>query len=170
MACPMRCAAWNMVGAFSSVSSSLVSGFSMPSVRVETTDWLSDRLPEEASAMMRWPGHAEHVQLAEGRDIVEAGIGARVGNHDEAVTHQNPAAIRHDDSHPQRRGRIYSGAGGGRNAVQQGNCARRTVALALQLARGLALHLPGGLIDQHLDRHVSVPPPRRAPRTGAAPR
>ena len=52
----MRCAAWNMVGALSSVSGSLVSGFSMPSVRVETTDWLTDRLPEEASAMMRWPG------------------------------------------------------------------------------------------------------------------
>ena len=27
-----------------------------PSVSVETTDWLSERLPEEASAMMRWPG------------------------------------------------------------------------------------------------------------------
>ena len=27
-----------------------------PSVTVETTDWLIDRLPEEASAMMRCPG------------------------------------------------------------------------------------------------------------------
>ena len=56
MAWPMRCAAWNMVGAFISVSSSPVSGFSMPSVRMLTTDWLIDRLPEEASAMMRSPG------------------------------------------------------------------------------------------------------------------
>ena len=53
---PMRCAAWNMVGEFIKVSSSPVSGFSTPSVRIERTDWLSDRLPEEASAMMRSPG------------------------------------------------------------------------------------------------------------------
>ena len=72
----------------------------MPSVTVETTDWLTERLPEEASAMMRWPGHAEHVQFAEGRDVVEARIGARVRDHHQAVTDQNPATIRHDDSNP----------------------------------------------------------------------
>ena len=52
----MRCAAWNMVGAFSSVSSSPVSGSSMPSVRVDSTDWLIARLPALAIAMMRSPG------------------------------------------------------------------------------------------------------------------
>src|SRR6188474_3445558 len=45
-----------MVGAFISVSSSPVSLFSTPSIMVETTDWLSDKLPEEAIAMMRSPG------------------------------------------------------------------------------------------------------------------
>ncbi len=56
MARPMRCAAWNMVGAFIRVSRWPVSGLSTPSVRIERTVWLSDRLPEEASAMMRSPG------------------------------------------------------------------------------------------------------------------
>ena len=37
---PIRCAALNIVGAFISVSSSLVSGFSTPSLSVEITDWL----------------------------------------------------------------------------------------------------------------------------------
>ena len=56
MARPTRCAAWNMVGAFISVSVSPVSGFSKPSLRMLTTDWLIDRLPAEAIAMMRSPG------------------------------------------------------------------------------------------------------------------
>ena len=37
------------------------------------------------------------VQLAEGGDVVEAGIGARVGDHHQAVAHQNSAAIGHSD-------------------------------------------------------------------------
>ena len=53
---PMRCAAWNMVGAFISVSTSPVCGSSMPSVRVDSTDWLIARLPALAIAMMRSPG------------------------------------------------------------------------------------------------------------------
>ena len=53
---PMRCAAWNMVGAFISVSRSPVSGSSSPSVRVDSTDWLIARLPALAIAMMRSPG------------------------------------------------------------------------------------------------------------------
>ena len=52
----MRCAAWNMVGAFISVSTSPVSGFSIPSVSVDSTDWLIARLPALATAMMRSPG------------------------------------------------------------------------------------------------------------------
>ncbi len=46
----------NMVGAFISVSISPVSVFSKPSISVDRTDWLSDRLPAEASAMRRSPG------------------------------------------------------------------------------------------------------------------
>ncbi len=53
---PMRCAAWNMVGAFSRVSMSPVCGSSSPSVRVDSTDWLIARLPALAIAMMRSPG------------------------------------------------------------------------------------------------------------------
>ncbi len=45
-----------MVGAFISVSSSPVSGFSTPSLKVEITDWLMARLPAVAIAMMRSPG------------------------------------------------------------------------------------------------------------------
>ena len=53
---PMRWAAWNMVGEFISVSISPVSGFCTPSVSVERTDCDSDRLPDDAIAMMRSPG------------------------------------------------------------------------------------------------------------------
>src|SRR5882724_11709280 len=40
-------------------------------------------------------GLGEDVELAEGRDVVEAGIGAGVGDHDEPVPHQDPATIGH---------------------------------------------------------------------------
>src|SRR5437660_313907 len=56
MARPMRWAAWNMVGAFISVSTSPVLGSSIPSVRVDSTDWLIARLPALAIAMVRSPG------------------------------------------------------------------------------------------------------------------
>ena len=52
----MRCAAWNMVGAFISVSISPVAGSRMPSLSMLTTDWLIDRLPDEAIAITRSPG------------------------------------------------------------------------------------------------------------------
>src|SRR5262245_4726307 len=48
-----------MVGAFISVSAWPVSGFSQPSRRMLTTDWLTERLPAEAIAMMRWPGRVK---------------------------------------------------------------------------------------------------------------
>ena len=67
----------------------------MPSISIERTVWLSDRLPEEASAMIRSPGLREDMQLAEGGDVVETGIGARVGDHDQTVAHQDSAAIGH---------------------------------------------------------------------------
>ena len=62
-----------------------------------TTDCASDRLPEDASAKTRWPGSYEHVQLAEGRDVVETGIGPRVGDHHETVANQDAAAIGHGE-------------------------------------------------------------------------
>src|SRR5262249_44174097 len=52
-----------MVGAFISVSVSPVSGFSQPSRRMLTTDWLTERLPAEAIAMMRWPGRGKMLSL-----------------------------------------------------------------------------------------------------------
>ena len=63
MALPTRWAALNMLGAFISVSISPVSGFSMPSSSVVRTVWLSDRLPAEASAMMRSPGSVKTCSL-----------------------------------------------------------------------------------------------------------
>src|SRR5688572_15643098 len=38
------------------------------------------------------------MKLAEGRDVVEAGIGAGIRDHDETVPHQNSAAIGHSRS------------------------------------------------------------------------
>ena len=43
-------------------------------------------------------GLGEDVQLAEGRDIVEAGIGAGVGDHHQTVPHQDSATIGHFQS------------------------------------------------------------------------
>ena len=43
-------------------------------------------------------GLGEDMQLAEGRDVVEAGIGAGIRDHDETVPHQNSATIGHSRS------------------------------------------------------------------------
>ena len=59
----MRWAAWNMVGAFISVSRSPVAGFSRPSRMIESTVWVSERLPADAIAMMRSPGSAKVCSL-----------------------------------------------------------------------------------------------------------
>src|SRR5262249_1166680 len=40
-------------------------------------------------------GLGKDVELAEGRDVVDARIGARIGEHDEAVANENAAAIGH---------------------------------------------------------------------------
>ena len=45
--------------------------------------------------MMRSPGCVIDVQLAKGRDVVEARIGARIGDHDQAVAYKDSAAIGH---------------------------------------------------------------------------
>ena len=47
--------------------------------------------------MMRSPGCGVDMQLAEGGDVVEAGIGARVGDHHQAVAHEDSAAIGHGE-------------------------------------------------------------------------
>src|SRR5207237_10765724 len=41
---------------------------------------------------------AENMELSEGRDVVEAGIGAGIRDHDETVPHQNSATISHSRS------------------------------------------------------------------------
>jgi len=53
---PMRCAAWNMVGAFNRVSNLAGVRIFKPFGQVDSTDWLIARLPALAIAMMRWPG------------------------------------------------------------------------------------------------------------------
>src|SRR5262245_65480957 len=41
-------------------------------------------------------GAGEDVELAEGRNVVDASVGAGVGEHDKTVAHQDATAIRHD--------------------------------------------------------------------------
>jgi hypothetical protein len=43
-------------------------------------------------------GLLEQMQLAEDRDVVDAGIGARVGDHDETIPHEDADTIRHGGS------------------------------------------------------------------------
>ena len=50
------------------------------------------------------PRHAEHMQLAKRRNVVEARIGSRVGDHHQTVAHQNAATIGHFSSVPAPRG------------------------------------------------------------------
>ena len=52
-----------MVGALRSVSTSPVVGSSIPSVRVDNTDWLIARLPALATAMIRSPGFEKMCSL-----------------------------------------------------------------------------------------------------------
>src|ERR1700675_731796 len=59
----MRWAAWNIVGAFIRVLRSPVAGFSRPSRMMLSTDWVIDRLPADAIAMMRSPGSVKVCSL-----------------------------------------------------------------------------------------------------------
>ena len=59
-----------------------------------------DRLRDRQIAGRRerqdpFPGLVEDMQLAEGRDVVEPGIGARVGDHHEALLDEDSGAIGH---------------------------------------------------------------------------
>ena len=92
---PTSCAARNMVGDWNSVSTSPVSGFSMPSCSRLTADWEIERLPAVATAMTRSPGDFEGVELAEGRDVVQAGIGPGVRDHHETVANEDACTIGH---------------------------------------------------------------------------
>ena len=53
-------------------------------------------------------GVVEDMQLAEGGDVVDAGIGARVGEHHQPLAHQNSAAIGHRSA--RSRGDLYTGS------------------------------------------------------------
>jgi hypothetical protein len=81
--------------AFISVSISPVSGSSIPSVNVDSTDWLIARLPALAIAMMRSLGlkiwSLRKVETLS-RPVV------RIRDHDETVPHQNSATIGHSRS------------------------------------------------------------------------
>ena len=92
---PMRCAAWNMVGAFISVSR--LAGFRISHAFGQCR---AHRLAERqvAGGGERHDAFARlriDVQLAEGGDVVEAGIGARIGNHHETGLDENSATIGH---------------------------------------------------------------------------
>ncbi len=56
-------AARNMVEALSSVSSSSVSGFLIPSAKRLSTDWVTDRLPAVAMAITCRPGFSKMCSL-----------------------------------------------------------------------------------------------------------
>src|SRR5262249_42871517 len=105
-----------MVGAFISVSVSPVSGFSQPSRRMLTTDWLTERLPAEAIAMMRWPGRVEMWSLRKVAKLSTpafvGGVGAGVGEHHETVAHEDAAAIGHDVRSAPCPAALYTDPGG----------------------------------------------------------
>src|SRR5262245_24989426 len=74
------------------------------------------------------------MKLAEGRNIVEAGIGTRIGNHDQTGANENSAAIGHGSKEFLIiRRSIYSGGEGHRAICTSG------------------LHLLPGLIDVYRD-------------------
>ena len=70
-------------------------GILEPSCSRLTTDGRSRGCRPSPAAMTRSPGRSKSVQLAEGRDVVEPGIGAGVGDHHEAVANEDAGAVGH---------------------------------------------------------------------------
>ena len=80
-------------------------------------------------------GLGEDMQLAERRDVVDAGIGAGVGEHHQAVTNQNSAAIGHELARsPDREALI---------AIPAGRASNRRISSAIWRC---------GLVDMDIDR------------------
>ncbi len=81
----------------------------MPSVSVETTDWLMREIAGRGEGHDALAGTPKTCSLRKVETLSRPGIGAGVGHHDEAVAHQNPAAIRHGLTAPRPAGAIYTG-------------------------------------------------------------
>ena len=103
-----------------------LSGFSIPSAE-QVDDALRHREiaggGEHHDALAR---PLEEMQLAKGRDIVEPGVGARVGDHDEAVAHENATTIGHRRSDALARLRRRARPAGGRGNLAHRKGFRRT--------------------------------------------
>ena len=93
---PTMRAAWNMVSAAKRLGGAprrLV--VCVPSVRRLTTACVTARLPEESSTKTRFARLLPGMELAEGGDIVDAGIGARIDRQHQAFLEHDPDAIGH---------------------------------------------------------------------------
>ena len=60
-----------------------------------STSWVVARLPADCSTNTRSGGGPEHVQLAVGADVVDAGVGARVGQEDQPLVEAEGQAVGH---------------------------------------------------------------------------
>ena len=123
------------------------------------TDCETERLPAVASVEHPLAGLGDDVQLAIGRDVVEPGVGARVGDHHEALLDEDSGAIGH---------RLFPRQPDRTKRMMQQLAAR----MVLPHRSVLRLKLDLGRLSstRSLTSRRSEPPPWRVPRTGAAPR
>src|SRR4029077_20041481 len=130
-----------MVGAFISVSCSPGSGFSHPSRRMLTTDWLIDRLPAEATAMMRCPGCTRTWSLRKVAMLSTPALVRVSANITRPSRTRIPQQyVMTSDAPPDRPGSLYPFQWIYRGQWLIGNAA-------------LILRLLAGLVDADLDRH-----------------
>ena len=94
------------------------------------------------------------MELAEGRDVVEAGIGAGIRDHDETVPHQNSATIGHSKSP-----NAPDFSGGQTSSQFQGGIQPQFPRCGMQPAAKTCL--PGGMAAQPCDHPPSGPIPER---------
>ena len=63
-----------------------------------STSCVVARLPADSSTKTRSGRGLEHVQLAVGADVVDAGVGAGVGEEDESVVEAQGEAVGHKEN------------------------------------------------------------------------
>jgi hypothetical protein len=88
----------------------------------DSTSWVVARLPADCSTNTRSSPAAQHVQLAERADVVDAGVGAGVGQEDESGVESHREAVGHG-------ARLPAGAGPPRRDVRRRISAPRIPAI-----------------------------------------
>ena len=135
----------------------------MPSLTSVRTDWLTGQIAGGGDRDDHLAGLLEEMQLAKRGDVVDARIGAGVGDHHQTFADKDAHAIGHFQplgSPDMSADSCYEFPAG---------CHRRHGWLTPPLSAAERARVGASMIETRTDS-VSPPPPKMAPRTGAAPR